>query len=66
MAKHFATRVEKLGGTNAERITVAYRLALGRNPTNKERDAITAYTEEFGLANACRVILNLNEFVFVD
>ncbi|MBN9118388.1 MAG: DUF1549 domain-containing protein [Planctomycetes bacterium] len=66
MAKHFAARVEKAGTTDAERVTAAVRLALGRDPTAKERDALTAYAKEFGLANACRVILNLNEFVFVD
>ena len=66
MAKHFAARVEKLGATDAERVTAAFRLALGRAPTAKERDALTAYAKEFGLANAGRVILNLNEFVFVD
>ncbi len=66
MAKHFAARVEKLGATDAERVTAAVRLALGRNPTAKERDALAVYAKDFGLANACRVILNLNEFVFVD
>ena len=66
MAQHFAVRVEKLGDTDADRVTVAVRLALGRDPSAKERDALTAYAKEFGLANACRVILNLNEFVFVD
>ena len=66
MAKHFAARVEKLGRTDADRVTAAYRLALGRAPTAKELAALTTYAKEFGLANACRVILNLNEFVFVD
>jgi mono/diheme cytochrome c family protein len=66
MAKHFAARVEKLGTTDAERVTAAVRLALGRDPTAAERDALTTYAKEHGLANACRVILNLNEFVFVD
>jgi mono/diheme cytochrome c family protein len=66
MAKHFAARVEKLGTTDAERVTAAFRLALGRAPTAKERDTLAAYASEYGLANACRVILNLNEFVFVD
>jgi hypothetical protein len=66
MAKHFASRVEKLGATDAERVTAAFRLALGRAPTATERDALAAYAKEHGLANACRVILNLNEFVFVD
>jgi mono/diheme cytochrome c family protein len=66
MAKHFAARVEKLGTTDAERVTAAVRLAFGRDPTAKERDALAAYARQHGLANACRVILNLNEFVFVD
>jgi len=66
MAKHFAARVEKLGTTDVERITTAVRLALGRDPTAKERDALLAYAKQHGLANTCRVILNLNEFVFVD
>jgi mono/diheme cytochrome c family protein len=66
MAKHFAARVEKLGNTDAERVAVAIRIALGRDPTAKERDVLASYAKEFGLANACRVILNLNEFVFVD
>src|SRR5581483_99776 len=66
MAKHFAARVEKLAADDAGRIAAAFRLALGREPTAKETEALTAYAKEYGLANACRVILNLNEFVFVD
>ncbi|WP_439620410.1 DUF1553 domain-containing protein [Gemmata sp.] len=66
MAKHFAERVEKLAADDAGRITAAVRLAFGRTPTPKELESLTAYAKEHGLANACRVILNLNEFVFVD
>ncbi len=66
MAKHFAERAEKLGQDDAERVTAAFRLALGRSPVAKEREALATYAKEYGLANACRVILNLNEFVFVD
>jgi mono/diheme cytochrome c family protein len=66
MAKHFAARVEKMGRDDGERVSAAMRLALGREPTPNERGALSAYAKEHGLANACRVILNLNEFVFVD
>ncbi|MBA4065382.1 MAG: hypothetical protein C0501_17050 [Isosphaera sp.] len=66
MAKHFAARVEKLAAEDAGRVAAAVRLALGRDPTAKEAEALTAYAKEHGLANACRVVLNLNEFVFVD
>jgi hypothetical protein len=41
-------------------------LILGRAPTPKEAKAVGAYTAKRGLANACRVLLNSNEFVFVD
>jgi hypothetical protein len=57
-AKHLATR--------AGDVATAFRLALGRDPTLPEREALERYAKEHGLANACRVILNLNEFVFVD
>jgi hypothetical protein len=66
MARHFAERVEKLAANDADRVRMAFRLALGREPTDKERDALVRYVKEFGLPNGCRVILNLNEFVFVD
>jgi hypothetical protein len=66
MARHFAERVEKLATDDAGRVTAAFRLALGRSPTKKELDALAGYAKEYGLPNACRVILNLNEFVFVD
>jgi len=58
--------VEKLAKDDAGRMGAAFRLALGREPTAKERDALVNYVKEHGLANGCRVILNLNEFVFVD
>jgi len=66
MAKHFASRVEKLADDDTGRVTAAMRLAFGRNPTATERTALVAYTKEHGTANMCRVVLNLNEFVFVD
>jgi hypothetical protein len=66
MAKHFAVRVAKMGRDDGERVAAAVRLALARDPTTAEREALASYAKEHGLANACRVILNLNEFVFLD
>jgi hypothetical protein len=66
MAKHFAERVQGLGESDAARVEAAFRLALGRAASRAEHEALTAYAKEFGLTNACRVILNLNEFMFVD
>ncbi len=65
MAKHLAARVEKAGTPEAQ-ITRAFRTALGRSPTPTERATLVEHAQTHGLPNTCRVILNLNEFVFVD
>lgn len=49
-----------------DQITQAYRLALGRSPVAAESEALQKFVQEHGLANLCRVIFNLNEFLFVD
>ena len=67
MAKHFAARVEQARATDAEQID--RRVPAGPRPRPPRPRSATpwpAYAKEHGLANACRVILNLNEFVFVD
>ena len=49
-----------------DQLKAAYQLTISRDPATDELKAMSAYASEFGLANACRVMLNLNEFVFVD
>ena len=66
MAKHFAARIEREGSTLDAQIALAYRLAIGRVPKSQELDALVEYSRKHGLANACRVVFNLNEFMFVD
>jgi len=65
-AEHCAERVRTSGGELSQQIELAYRLAFGRPPRNGERDLLAGYARRHGLANACRVLLNANEFVFVD
>ncbi|MFM8250720.1 MAG: DUF1553 domain-containing protein [Planctomycetota bacterium] len=66
MAQHFAERLMQMSPQVEQQLELGFRLALGRAPTRDELQSLTEYTERFGLANACRVILNLNEFAFVD
>jgi hypothetical protein len=66
MAHHFAERITALGDTNAVRVQAACRLALSRDPTDTELAKLTTYADSHGLANTCRLIFNMNEFVFVD
>lgn len=58
MAKHFAA--------HAGSVKRAFVLALAREPSPEELAALEDYAKREGLENACRVILNLNEFSFVD
>jgi mono/diheme cytochrome c family protein len=66
MSKHFAERLTKFSPDDSIRATQAFRLALSRNPTDDERDALASYAKQHGWPNACRVVFNLNEFAFVD
>jgi hypothetical protein len=65
-AAYFAQRVEKGSDTVEGQVEAAYRLALGRPPHADERAALAAYARKHGMANACRVLFNANEFVFID
>jgi hypothetical protein len=64
MSEHFAKRVEAAGPLG-EQVRQAYRLALGREPSEGERDRLAGYAARHGMANACRLLLNCNEFLFV-
>ncbi|HEX7448051.1 MAG TPA: DUF1549 and DUF1553 domain-containing protein [Pirellulales bacterium] len=65
-SEHFAQRLRTAHEQLPEQIRAMYQLALGRDPTKNESAALAAYAARHGLANACRLILNSNEFVFVN
>ena len=65
-SKALAARLERERGDDPGRIERAYRLALSRPPRPDEKAALVAYARKFGLPGACRVLLNTNEFMFVD
>ena len=66
MAKHFATRLTKAEGTFSEQLDYGIRLAFGRAGTEAEKKMLVEMAVQHGMASACRVLLNLNEFIFVD
>jgi hypothetical protein len=66
MSRHWAARLEREARTTPERVSLGMRLALGRGPTPEESQSLVRHTEQHGLASTCRLLLNLNEFVFVD
>jgi hypothetical protein len=62
----FAGRLRTVSPDPERQVEAAYRLALCRPPTAAEREDLTAYARRHGMANACRLLLNCNEFLFVD
>jgi hypothetical protein len=66
LAELFAERVRKQTDDGDKQIERACLLAFGRPPTADETTALAAYARKHGLGNACRLLFNANEFVFVD
>ncbi|MGZ8940711.1 MAG: DUF1553 domain-containing protein, partial [Limisphaerales bacterium] len=66
MSKSFAERLSREANSPEAQIERAYQLALARSPSAEEQRELAAFAREYGLANACRLIFNLNEFVFAD
>jgi hypothetical protein len=66
LAERFAGRLEREAATPEGRVERGFRLAIGRNPTADEAKTLGDYAARHGLPRACRVLFNLNEFVFVD
>jgi hypothetical protein len=65
-SQEFARRLETNHRSIETQIVAVYRSTLGRDPRKNERAALAAFAAEHGLAHACRLIWNTNEFVFVD
>ena len=62
----FARRLAALADDPERQVDAAFALALGRPPRPAERNALVAYARKHGLANACRLLFNTNEFLFID
>jgi mono/diheme cytochrome c family protein len=65
-SEHIAARLEGLAPDGPGRVAAAYELILGRPATAQEAELVGRYAAEHGLANAVRMLLNSNEFMFVN
>ena len=65
-ARHFAERLRQEASGASAQMELAYRLALARRPNAEERDAMLSFLRTGSLEEMCRVILNLNEFVYAN
>ncbi|MBA3314433.1 MAG: DUF1549 and DUF1553 domain-containing protein [Planctomycetota bacterium] len=66
-SRMFAARVSNQAGeTPREKVQRAFAIALQRRATPDELVECIAHMRRHGLASLCRVLLNLNEFVYLD
>jgi hypothetical protein len=65
-AQNLAGRARAKTSLVADQIRAACRWTWGRSPSTDELRDWSAYVREHGLENFCRLLLNSNEFMFVD
>ncbi|MFN0053720.1 MAG: DUF1553 domain-containing protein [Planctomycetales bacterium] len=65
-AEQFAGRLRTITTDPSGQIAAGYQLALGRPPRGEELATLVEFAHRQGLEALCRVLLNSNEFVFVD
>jgi hypothetical protein len=66
MAEHAAQRFGTARRDPEGQVAAAVRVTLDRPPTADETRKLSEFTRTFGLAETCRLLFNLNEFVFID
>jgi hypothetical protein len=66
MAEHAAERIRADNPDAEGQVADALRLTLERQPSPDESRKLVEFTRAFGLAETCRLLFNLNEFVFID
>ncbi len=66
MSEQLAARAESRHDDAAQQIQFIFQQTLGRDPKPDEVLSLTKLKEQLGLKYVCRVVFNLNEFVFVD
>jgi hypothetical protein len=67
MSEQFAQRLRREAGDAAARqVRRAYALCYARDPDESELAALVPFATEHGPAELCRVLLNSNEFLYVD
>ena len=65
-SEHIAAAVAAQADTPETQADAVFQLILLRGPRDPERAKFAAYIRRHDLANACHVLLNSNEFLFVD
>lgn len=65
-AEKMASRAVAISANLPEQITAVVQICWLRNPTAEEHQQLEKLAIEFGLPAVCRLLLNSNEFLFVE
>ena len=65
-AKHMTARAESVNGQLPEQIEQLVQWAWQRHPSSIEQQQLESLAVEHGLSAVCRLLLNSNEFLFVE
>jgi hypothetical protein len=65
-AQHMSRFVRAPSVDDGQSVRQAVRRAWLRDPTSDELEELSALAAEHGLEAVCRLLLNSNEFLFVD
>ena len=67
MSSALAERLQTdMGDSPTAQVDRLYELAYSREATNDERTVATEFIQQYGLSALCRVVLNTNEFLYVE
>ena len=64
--EHIATRLSAKAATPPEQAEAAFETILLRKARADEAAKFAAYIEQHGLANACQLLVNSSEFLYLD
>ena len=64
--EHIADRLLVKGGTPEAQAESAFQCILLRRMRDPERAKFAAYIQSHGLANACQLLVNSSEFLYLD
>ena len=60
-------KINKAAGEDiSNQVNLAWKLTMGRNPSQSELELSTAFVKEYGLTAFSRGLFNFNEFVAIE
>ncbi len=66
VARKFAALMRRTGASTQDSVRFGIRRALGRPAAPEEVRELSLYADRHGLESAARILLNSNEFIFID